>query len=65
MLAKTSFALALVLATASASLAAPKHHTPTPVTSAQTVYNPAGAAVTDPDATVRFDLKRDWSHGRY
>jgi len=66
MFARTGFGIALVLATASASVAAPKHHTPAAsAASVQNVYNPSGASVTDPDATVRFNLKRDWSHGRY
>jgi hypothetical protein len=66
MFAKTSFGLALVLATASVALAAPKHTATVPATSVQTVYNPSGAYVrTDPDANVRFDLKRDADHGRY
>jgi hypothetical protein len=67
MLTKTVFGLALVLA-ASGSLAATKPHA-SAVPAAATVnnvYNPSGAYVgTDPDASVRFNLQRDWSHGRY
>jgi hypothetical protein len=66
MLAKTVFGIALVVATASASVAAPKHNTPATAASIQTIYNPSGAYVrTDPDPSVRFDLKRDADHGRY
>jgi hypothetical protein len=68
MLTKTAFGLALILATASVSAAATRHPQATaPVGSTeQTINNPAGAYVaTDPDANVRLNLRRDWSHGRY
>jgi hypothetical protein len=66
MLTKTAFGLALVLATASVSLAATKHHTATPASTVQNVTNPSGAYIaTDPDPNVRLNLRRDWSHGRY
>jgi hypothetical protein len=66
MLAKTAFGLALILSTASVSHAATRHQTPAPVSTEQNVNNPAGAYVaTDPDANVRLNLRRDWSHGRY
>jgi hypothetical protein len=67
MLTKTAFGLALILATTSVSLAAPKHHeNTTPVGTVQNINNPSGAYVaTDPDAGVRLNLRRDWSHGLY
>jgi len=48
-------------------VAAPKQRTAAvPAISTHTVYNLSGAYVrTDPDANVRFDLKRDADHGRY
>jgi hypothetical protein len=66
MLTKTGFALAVILATASHSLAATKPHASAPVATAHNVYNPYGANIgTDPDPSIRFNLIRDWSHGRY
>ena len=60
MLTKTASALAIVLATASGSLAAT--HTPA-VGSSQSVYNSTGAYVgTDPDRGIRFELNRDAGH---
>jgi hypothetical protein len=62
MLTKTVIGLALVLATASGTLASTK--TPAAIAD-QNVYNPAGAYVgTDPDANIRFELNRDWTRGR-
>jgi hypothetical protein len=70
MSSKTNFTIAvalamplgLVLATASGALAAAKTHAAAPD---QNVYNPAGAYVgTDPDPTIRFELKRDWERSR-
>jgi hypothetical protein len=65
MLTKTAFGLALILATASVSMAATKRpHAIAPVNTQQNLNNPAGAYVaTDPDANVRLNLRRDWSHG--
>jgi hypothetical protein len=63
MLNKVAIGLALVLATASGTLAATKT-TPAPAPE-YNVYNPAGAYVgTDPDANIRFELNRDWTRGR-
>ena len=63
MLTRTAIGLAVILATASGSLAATRLHA-VPV---QGAYNSYGSNVvrTDPDPAVRFDLTRDWSHGRY
>jgi hypothetical protein len=66
MLTKTAFGLALILSTASVSLAATKPQTTTPAntTTIQNVNNPSGAYVaTDPDANVRLNLRRDWNRG--
>jgi hypothetical protein len=68
MLTKTAFGLALVLATVTGSLAATKPHASAQAAApVRNVYSPSGANNygTDPDPTVRFDLQRDWSHGRY
>jgi hypothetical protein len=63
MLTRTAFGLALVLVTVTGSLAATKPHA---VATQQNVYNPYGARLaTDPDPSVRFNLQRDWTHGRY
>jgi hypothetical protein len=67
MLTRTAFALVLILATASGSLAATKHHNaPAPAVAApiQNAYGPSNPG-TDPDPAIRFELQRDWSHGRY
>jgi hypothetical protein len=61
MLTKTTFALAFVLATISGALAATKNQSIVP---GQNVYNPHGAYVgTDPDPSVRFELRRDSDRG--
>jgi hypothetical protein len=67
MLTRTAIGLALVVATASGSLAATRHPTPAPAApAAQNVYNPYGANIgSDPDRNIRFNLQRDWTHGRY
>jgi hypothetical protein len=67
MLTKTAFGLALVLATVTGSLAATKPHAPAAAAATvQNVYSPSGTNLgTDPDANVRLNLQRDWSHGRY
>jgi hypothetical protein len=66
MLAKTGFGLAVILATAPHSPAAARPHASVPVATVQNVYNPYGANISaDPDPSVRFNLNRDWSHGRY
>lgn len=64
MLMKTAFGLALVLATASGTLASSKHDVlPNPG-----VHHPQGngaSAGTDPGRRIRFELNRDWDHGRF
>jgi hypothetical protein len=65
MFAKTAIALAVVLATASGTLAATQQtHSAAPAN--QNVYgHPAGTYVgTDPDQNIRFELNRDWDRGR-
>jgi hypothetical protein len=61
MFTKTTFALALVLATATGALAATKQ-SPAP---RNDVYDARGNSIgADPDANVRFELRRDWDHGK-
>jgi len=57
MFTKTTFELAFVLATASGALAATKQHSLHP---SSDVYDARGYAGSDPDANVRFELRRDW-----
>ena len=61
MFTKTTFALALVLATASGALAATKQgfQPRNDVYDVRNIY-----AGSDPDANVRFELRRDWDHGK-
>jgi len=62
MFTKTTFALALVLATASGVLAATKQQGFQP---RNDVYDVHGIyAGSDPDANVRFELRRDSDHGK-
>jgi len=62
MFTKTTFALAFVLATASGALAATKQQSSEP---RHGVYDARGTYVgSDPDANVRFELRRDWDHGK-
>ena len=62
MFPKTTFALAFVLATASGALAATKRQSFQP---RNDVYDARGNYVgSDPDANVRFELRRDWDHGK-
>jgi hypothetical protein len=62
MFTKTSFALAFVLAAASGALAATKQQSFQP---RNDVYDARGNYVgADPDANVRFELRRDWDRGR-
>ncbi len=64
MLTKATLGIAVILATASGSLAATKTSSTVPSHNAYTVYNPAGAYVgTDPDINIRFELNRDWARG--
>jgi hypothetical protein len=61
MFTKTTFALALVLAAASGALAAKKQLSLEP---RNDVYDARGTYVgSDPDAGVRFELRRDWGRG--
>jgi hypothetical protein len=65
MLTKTAFGIALVLATLTGSVAATKPHAVV-MHMHQNIYNPYGAYIgTDPDPSIRFNLLRDASHGRY
>ena len=62
MFTKTTFALAFVLATASGALAATKQQNSEP---RHDVYDARGTYVgSDPDANIRFELRRDWDHGK-
>jgi hypothetical protein len=62
MFAKTTFRLAVILATASGALAATKNQNVAP---SQDVYDARGAYVgSDPDANVRFELRRDSGRGQ-
>jgi|HubBroStandDraft_6_1064221.scaffolds.fasta_scaffold4277687_1 hypothetical protein len=62
MFTKTAIALAIIFATASATLAATKQHSSAP---SRDVYDTRGVYVgSDPDANVRFELRRDWERGQ-
>jgi mannose/cellobiose epimerase-like protein (N-acyl-D-glucosamine 2-epimerase family) len=62
MFTKSTFALAFVLAAASGALAATKQQSFQPRNDA---YDARGNYVgSDPDANVRFELRRDWDHGK-
>jgi hypothetical protein len=62
MFAKTTFGLAVILATASGALAATKNQNVAP---SQDVYDVRGTYVgSDPDANVRFELRRDSGRGQ-
>jgi hypothetical protein len=57
MFSKTAFALTIIFATASGSLAATKSHATNP---AHDVFDARGGYTgSDPDANVRFELQRD------
>ena len=57
MFSKATFALAIVIATASGALAAVKHPSVAPN---HDVYDTRGAYVgADPDTNIRFELRRD------
>jgi hypothetical protein len=59
MFTKTAFALAFVLATASGALAAAKQQQS--FGPRNDVYDARGTYLgSDPDANVRFELRRDW-----
>jgi hypothetical protein len=62
MFTRTTFALAFVLAAASGALAATKQQSFQP---RNDVYDARGNYVgADPDANVRFELRRDWDRGK-
>jgi hypothetical protein len=62
---RTAIGLALIVATASGSLAATRPHAAAPVAPVQNVYNQSGVPNGwDPDPNVRLNLQRDWDHGR-
>jgi hypothetical protein len=65
MFTKTTLGLAVILATVSGALAATKTQSVAPSQNHQNVYNPTGAYLgTDPDPSIRFELRRDWGRGR-
>jgi hypothetical protein len=67
MFPKTTFALAIIVATASGALAATKHQSivPNRVVLNQDVYDMRGKYIgSDPDTTVRFEMRRDSDHSR-
>ena len=66
MFSKTTFGLAIILATASGALAATKTHNIAPSHPVYgNGYNATGEYVgTDPDRNIRFELNRDWERGR-
>jgi hypothetical protein len=66
MFSKTAFGLAIILTTASGSLAATKSHNIAPSHNGYTAgYSNTGTYVgTDPDLNVRFELNRDTGRGQ-
>jgi hypothetical protein len=62
MFTKTTFALAIIIGTASGALAATKQHSTAP---GNDVYDARGMYVgSDPDANIRFELQRDQGRGQ-
>jgi hypothetical protein len=62
MFTKTSIALAIIIGTISGALAAEKKHSVAP---SQDAYDVRSSYVgSDPDAQVRFELRRDWERGK-
>jgi len=62
MFTKTAFGLAIIIGAASGALAATKQHSVAPN---RDVYDARGVYVgSDPDANVRFELRRDWQRGQ-
>jgi hypothetical protein len=60
MFTKTAFALAIIIGTVSGSLAATKHQSP----ALNHGYDARGTyAGSDPDANIRFELRRDSANG--
>ena len=63
MFTKTVFALAIVVGAASGALAATKHQSIVPN---HDVYDVRSTYVgADPDANIRFELRRDQAHRQY
>jgi hypothetical protein len=63
MFAKGTYVLAVIIGTASGALAAGTQHSTAPN---HDVYDVRGMYVgSDPDANVRYELRRDQAHGRY
>ena len=62
MFTNTTVALAIILGITSGALAAEKKHS---VTSSQDIYARGTYVGTDPDANVRFELRRDGHGGHY
>ncbi len=62
MFTKTTFALAIIIGTASGALAAAKQYSTFP---SHDVYGARGNYVgSDPDANIRFELQRDQVRGQ-
>jgi hypothetical protein len=63
MFTKATFVLAIIVGTASGALARTTQHTTAP---SHDVYDTRGTYVgSDPDPSVRFELRRDPDHGKY
>jgi hypothetical protein len=63
MFIKATFVLGIIVGTASGALAATAQHSTAP---SRDVYDARGTYVgSDPDANVRFELRRDPVHGKY
>jgi hypothetical protein len=63
MFTKATLGLAIILATASGTLAAAKSHSIAPSRDAYMSYNRDAAYLgTDPDRNIRFELSRDRTH---
>jgi len=62
MFTKSTIALAIIIGTISGALAAEKKHSVAP---SQDAYDVRSNYVgSDPDAQVRFELRRDWERGK-
>ncbi len=64
MFTKTTFGLAIILATASGALAATKTHSIAPSQTAYANVHNGAYVGTDPDLNVRFELNRDSGRGQ-
>jgi hypothetical protein len=63
MFTKAALSLAIILATASGTLAATKSHSIAPSRDGYMLYNRDAAYLgTDPDRNIRFELSRDRTH---